>query len=64
MKFTFKDIVADPLTAMNDYESSDIAITFNRPVAGISLTTLQQRVAGCLAWLDATMVGKIYGLES
>lgn len=59
-----RDIVPDPLTAVNDYENLIVYTVIDRPVAGFSSTVVQQVVAGFQAWLDGTMVGKIYGQET
>lgn len=63
-KLVRKDVVPDPLTAVNDYENLIVYLVIDRPVAGFSLATVQQVVAGFEAWLDGTMVGKLYGQES
>lgn len=63
-KLVRKDVVADPLTAVNDYENLVVYTVIDRPVAGFSSTTVQQVIAGFQAWLDGTMVGKLYGQES
>jgi len=64
VKLVRKDVVADPLTSVNDYESLVVYTVIDRPVAGFSLATVQQVVAGFESWLDGTMVGKLYGQES
>jgi hypothetical protein len=56
-------IVADPLTAVNDFETLTDYHVIDRPEFGFSLTQVQQQVAGLNAWLDATAVGKLYGKE-
>jgi hypothetical protein len=57
-------IVPDPLTAVNDFETLTDYHVIDRPEAGFSVTQVQQQVAGLNAWLDATMVSKLYGKES
>jgi hypothetical protein len=59
-----KAIVTDPLTAANDYDTLTFYYVIDRPEYGFSLAQTQQQVAGFNAWLDATMVGKLYGEEA
>lgn len=59
-----KAIVADPLTAVNDYDFLKFYCVFDRPNSGFSLAQEQQLIAGFQAWLDSTMVGKIVGQEA
>lgn len=63
-KLIRKDVVADPLTSVNDYENLVVYLVIDRPVAGFTSTTVQQVITGFQAWLDSTMVGKLYGQES
>jgi hypothetical protein len=64
VKLVRKDVVPDPLTSVNDYENLVVYTVIDRPVAGFSSTTVAQVIAGFQAWLDGTMVAKIYGQES
>lgn len=57
-------IVADPLTAVNDYETLSVYLVIDRPEVGFSSTQVDQLVTGFKSWLDSTMVGKLYGQES
>jgi len=57
-------VVADPLTSVNDYETLSFYCVIDRPEKGFSSTQVQQLVTGFQAWLDSTMVGKLYGQES
>lgn len=59
-----KAIVADPLTAANDYETLSFYFVIDRPEVGFSSTQVDQLVAGLKTWLDTTMVGKLYGREA
>jgi hypothetical protein len=57
-------IVPDPLTAVNDFETLTDYHVIDRPEVGFTVAQVQQQVAGLNAWLDATMVSKLYGKES
>jgi len=57
-------VVPDPLTAVNDYETLTFYCVIDRPEVGFSSTQVDQLIAGFKAWLDTTMVGKLYGQES
>jgi hypothetical protein len=62
--FTQRKVVADPLTAVNDYEFLIWSIQVDRPEAGYTSTETDQMLAGLKTWFDSTMVGKIFGQES
>lgn len=57
-------IVADPLTAVNDFETLSFYVVVDRPNYGFTQTQLEQLVTGFKTWLDNTMVGKLFGQES
>lgn len=57
-------VVADPLTAVNDYETLSFYVVVDRPEVGFTSTQLDQLIAGLKTWLDATAIGKVYGQES
>jgi len=57
-------IVADPLTAENDYETLGFYFVIDRPEVGFSQTQVDQLIAGLKTWLDTTASGKLYGQES
>jgi hypothetical protein len=57
-------IVADPLTAENDYETLSFYFVVDRPEVGFSSTQVDQLIAGLKTWLDTTASGKLYGQES
>lgn len=61
--FTQRKVVADPLTAVNDYETLASSVQFDRPEAGFTATEMDQQWAGLKAWADTTMIGKLYGRE-
>lgn len=62
--FKQRAIVADPLTAVNDYETVSVSFMIDRPEAGFDATAIDQMVAGFKTWLDTTMVTKLWGGES
>jgi len=64
MQIVQKAIVADPLTAVNDYDFLKFYCVFDHPNAGFTLAQSQQLIAAFQVWLDSTMVGKIVGQES
>jgi hypothetical protein len=63
-KVTQRAVVADPLTAVNDYEELSIHVVIDRPEVGFTSAQVDQLRAGLAAWLDSTMTGKLYGQES
>jgi hypothetical protein len=63
-RFEQRAIVADPLTAVNDYETLTFYVVIDRPVYGFSQVQLEQLITGFKTWLDNTAVDKLYGLES
>lgn len=62
--FTQRAVVADPLTAVNDFETLVFSVQIDRPEAGFTSTQTQQHVAGFQTWLNGTMVDKLFGRES
>jgi hypothetical protein len=59
-----KEIVADPLTSENDYETLSFYFVVDRPEVGFSSTQVDYLVQGLKTWLDSTAVGKLFGLQS
>jgi hypothetical protein len=57
-------VVADPLTAVNDYENLSVYLVIDRPEVGFTSTQVNNLVSGLKTWLDSTAVGKLYGQES
>jgi len=57
-------IVADPLTAENDYQVLSFYCVIDRPNYGFSQTQVDQLIAGLKTWLDTTASGKLFGKES
>lgn len=59
-----REVVADPLTAVNDYETLSIYLVIDRPEVGFTGTQVNDVVVGFKTWLDATAVGRLVGQES
>lgn len=64
VRFTQRAIVADPLTAVNDFDTLSYQVVIDRPSYGFTQTQLDQLRAGFQTWLDSTMTGKLFGQES
>jgi hypothetical protein len=63
-KIVQRAVVADPLTAVNDYEELQLHVVIDRPEVGFTSTQVQQLVTGFQTWLNSTMVDKLFGQES
>jgi hypothetical protein len=59
-----RSVVADPLTSENDYATLGVYTVIDRPEYGFSDTQVQQLCAALFAQMDATFIGKLYGLQS
>jgi len=59
-----KAVVADPLTAVNDFQTLSFYLVIDRPQYGFSSTQVNDLVAAVKTWLDSTNVGKLFGRES
>jgi len=57
-------IVADPLTAVNDFQTLSFYVVVDRPQYGFSSTNVNDLIAAVKTWLDSTNVGKLFGKES
>jgi len=57
-------IVADPLTAVNDYETLSYYTVIDRPNYGFTQSQVEQLVAGLNAYLTNAVVDKLFGVES
>jgi hypothetical protein len=64
IRFQQKAVVQNPLDLTNDYDTMSFQIVCDRPSFGFTQTQMDQLWAGFKAWLDSTMIGKIYGRES
>lgn len=63
-RFDKKAIVPDPLTAVNDWENLSFYVVVDRPLVGFTSTDVEQLITGFKTWLDATVMGKLFGQES
>jgi len=63
-KFTQRAVVADPLTAANDYELLHVYTVVERPEVGFSVAQIQNLVGGHQAYLTSAIVAKLMGGES
>lgn len=59
-----KAIVADPLTAVNDYDTLSFYVVIDRPEVGFTVTDVDNLVQGFKAWLTTASVTALYGLQS
>lgn len=59
-----KLIVADPLTAVNDYETASVYVVSDRPEVGFTSTQISYIIDAVKAALDSTAQGKLYAQES
>lgn len=57
-------IVADPLTAVNDYATLSEYYVIDRPEYGFTSTQVTDLAVGLKTWLDSTALGKVFGTES
>jgi hypothetical protein len=62
--FQHRKVVADPLTAVNDYETLTESAQFDRPEIGFTNTEISDDWTGFKTWCDSTMLGKLIGGES
>lgn len=58
-----REIVADPITSINDYETLSSYLVIDEPDVGFSDDDVKLFVAGLLAWLTPANVGKVLGAE-
>jgi hypothetical protein len=64
VRVEWKKIVADPLTAANDYDQVSINYTIDRPLAGFSVADVIAFRAGLAGLLTDATVTKLFGGES
>lgn len=62
--FEQRIIVADPLTAVQDYAALDFLATIRRPQYGVTISQVDNFVQACKAWLSTANVTKLFGQES
>jgi hypothetical protein len=64
-KFTQRMVVTDPITSEQDYDTTTVQITIDRPVVGWTAVTLGYLITGITAWINSGgNVLKLYGQES
>lgn len=63
-RLDFRAVVADPLTAVNDYETQTTYLVIERPNYGFTMVQLEQQIAGFKTWLDNAAIDKLFGTES
>jgi len=64
VRMDHKAVVTNPLDSTNDYDQQSVQIVFDRPSFGFTSAQLGYDWAGLKAWLDDTMIGKLFGQES
>lgn len=63
VRLDMRDIVADPLTAVNDYEELSTYLVVDEPEFGFPDTDIQNVLTGFLAWFTSGNVLKVLGNE-
>lgn len=63
VRIDVRDIVANPLTAENDYEEISLYIVIDEPDYGFEDTDIQAILTGFLAWFTSGNVLKVLGKE-
>lgn len=64
IRWEWRKVVADPVTAVNDYQTLVDSRTFDRPSYGFSETDLTDLNTAIEAWTDNTVIGRIFGQQS
>lgn len=59
-----KLVVTNPLDSTNDYEFLTTYYVTERPEIGVTGAQVEQQWVGFKTWLDATMIGKLFGREA
>lgn len=63
VRLDHRAIVADPLTAVNDYENLGVYIVIDEPEYGFSDGTVEDVVNGLIGFLTAANIAKVLGDE-
>jgi len=58
-----KIVAADPLTAVNQYQTAAVYLVMDTPLVGFSATEIDYIVQGFKTWLSTATVTKILGGE-
>lgn len=64
VRVDYRKVVADPLTAVNDYQTLTVYTVFERPGYGFSSAEMTDIKSGLVAWLSDATTAKLYGMES
>lgn len=56
-------VVADPLTAVNDYENVGMFLVIDEPEYGFTDLVLEKTLTGFLAWFTSGNIAKVLGSE-
>jgi len=64
VRFVKRAVVADPVTAENDYEELKISLIIERPETAFTATDLDQVWTGFKNYLVTAKTDKVFGLES
>ena len=59
-----KKVAADPLTAVNAYQTAGVYVVVDEPVTGFSDTELEYLVTALKNWLTAGNIAKVLASES
>lgn len=63
VRFDNRAVVADPLTAVNDYETLGVYLVIDEPEYGFSDADIDNIVDGFLAWFTTANIAKVLGNE-
>jgi len=64
LRLDVKKVVTDPLTSQQDYDSSRILVSIDRPSFGFSVGDVDALMTGIKTLLSTAFVTKLYGGES
>lgn len=64
IRFDRTAIVADPITALNDYETGGVYLVIDEPEVGFTDAELTDIWTGFKNWADSTLIGKVLGSQS
>lgn len=63
VKLDVRQIVADPLTAVNDYEAASVYLVVDEPEYGFTDAEMTLTIQGFLAWFTSGNIAKVLGSE-
>lgn len=63
VRLDVRDIVADPLTSVNDYEEASIYVVIDEPNYGFADADLKLMLNGFIAWFTSGNIDKVLGNE-